>query len=183
MKKQTLFRTLRATLSAIALAGMLTAGAASAQQEVQIFEGAPPSAEAMADMLYPEQPKTRGIVLTNQPAPEPMSFGFLIQFGFDSADVLPESRSYLDEVAAMLALDKMDGKAITVEGHADAVGGDAYNLDLSRRRAEAVSRYLVEAHQVDPSRVRTVGKGESEPLSGKAPTDPMNRRVQFSPAS
>lgn len=183
MHKRAFTRTLRAAVGALALAGLLAAGAASAQEEVQIFEGAPPSPEAMADMLYPERPKTRGIVLTNQPAPKPVSFGFLIQFDFDSADVLPASRPYLDEVAAMLALEKMSGKAITVEGHADAVGADAYNLDLSRRRAAAVQRYLVEVHSVDPKRVRTVGKGESEPLAGKAATDPLNRRVQFAPAS
>jgi outer membrane protein OmpA-like peptidoglycan-associated protein len=150
-------------------------------EDVEIYQGAPPAAEALAEMLYPEAApgRTRSIVLGKSgPAAAPKAFGFLIHFAFDSAEVLPESMPYLDEVARMMKLEQMEGKRIRVEGHTDATGPDAYNQDLSVRRARAVSRYLAE-HGVAADRVTTGGKGESEPLADRDPVDPLNRRVQF----
>ena len=70
---------------------------------------------------------------------------------------------------------------LSVEGHTDNVGGDAYNLDLSNRRAAAVKQALVERLQVAADRLTTTGFGASRPretndtLEGRA----RNRRVEL----
>ena len=64
-----------------------------------------------------------------------------------------------------------------IEGHTDSVGSDAYNMRLSVERAETVKAYLSSEFGVDPRRLVIVGKGESEPMGGRAPDDPINRRV------
>ncbi len=67
-----------------------------------------------------------------------------------------------------------------VSAHTDNIGSDAYNLDLSKRRARTVVNYLIK-QGVEPERVVTVGYGESRPLNDNS-TDEMreiNRRVEF----
>jgi len=70
-------------------------------------------------------------------------------------------------------------RSVMIQGHTDAVGSDFYNEELSQRRALAVKRYLVATHGIDPSRLRTMGVGKYEPLPGRDPFAPENRRVQF----
>ncbi|MFO1352752.1 MAG: OmpA family protein [Gammaproteobacteria bacterium] len=174
-------------------------GVAFADQ-VKVFTGAPPSAEELANMLFPERveqaasqntgraetgPRTRSIVFTDQQPPQPASqkrpegFGLLINFAYNSATILPNSQPYLDQVADMLKLDGVAGKRIVIEGHTDSKGNAAYNLRLSQRRAQAVKQYLVAKHQIDPGVLLAAGKGESEPLPGHRPGDTANRRVEF----
>jgi outer membrane protein OmpA-like peptidoglycan-associated protein len=90
-----------------------------------------------------------------------------------------ESFGLLDEVAEILNAHPELVK-IRVEGHTDSRGSASYNLDLSRRRAASVVRYLVE-QGVSASRLESEGFGESKPL--KAEETPaawtMNRRVDF----
>ena len=65
-----------------------------------------------------------------------------------------------------------------VAGHTDATGGEAYNQDLSERRADSIKRYLTEKYGINGSDLVTVGYGRSKL---KDPTQPMaeaNRRVQ-----
>lgn len=99
-------------------------------------------------------------------------------FDFDSDQLRAESRRNLDSLAAHLS-SFGDSKLLLV-GHTDSVGTDSYNMDLSRRRAQAVASYL-EAHGVSPNRVQTEGRGESEPIASNA-TDQgrqQNRRVEI----
>ncbi|HET6518799.1 MAG TPA: OmpA family protein, partial [Geminicoccaceae bacterium] len=56
---------------------------------------------------------------------------------------------------------------------------DAYNQGLSERRAAAVRSYLVGQHQVDPSKLKAVGKGKRELLSDYAPSADIQRRVRI----
>lgn len=70
---------------------------------------------------------------------------------------------------------------ISIEGHTDSDGDDAFNKQLSERRAESVKAHLVEAYGIDPSRLETAGFGESKPV---APNDTpegrqQNRRVEL----
>ena len=66
-----------------------------------------------------------------------------------------------------------------VDGHTDAVGNRAYNLDLSKRRAQSVSDYLVSLG-IEPARVEPQGYGFDKPRPGTTPTDSINRRVELS---
>ena len=85
----------------------------------------------------------------------------------------------LKEVATVLK--ENEALKIKITGHTDSDGDEAHNLELSKKRAEAVKDALANQYQVSPSRMETDGKGESAPVSkndtpvGKA----QNRRVEF----
>jgi outer membrane protein OmpA-like peptidoglycan-associated protein len=101
-----------------------------------------------------------------------------VTFAFDSAELNPQFHPVLDKVAATLA--EYDKTVIEVAGHTDSVGSDAYNQQLSERRANSVAAYLA-GHGVDRARVVTIGAGEGYPVasndteSGRA----QNRRVEI----
>lgn len=102
-----------------------------------------------------------------------------IYFDFASASIRPESEPVLKEIAGVL--EKNPAWKLSIEGHTDNVGNDAYNLDLSRRRAEAVKQSLVEQYHLPAERLTTAGFGASRPketnntLEGRA----RNRRVEL----
>ena len=101
-----------------------------------------------------------------------------VSFDFNKADIKPAFRPSLDKLADVLI--KYDRTVVHVVGHTDSIGSDAYNMDLSRRRAQAVGDYLMD-RGVPPARVRTEGRGESEP---RATNDTeagrqLNRRVEI----
>ncbi len=112
---------------------------------------------------------------SEEPAPAE-AVGFRINFAFNS-DVIPAPYGvFLDRVAALM---KEEAQVrIQIEGHTDATGPDAYNLDLSQRRAAAAAEYLVRQQGIEPDRLVVAGKGKSEPLLAD-PYNPRNRRVQF----
>jgi outer membrane protein OmpA-like peptidoglycan-associated protein len=109
--------------------------------------------------------------------------GRIVLYGiyFDSTSdrLKPESAATLADIAAVLH--RNPGWTVTVEGHTDALGGNAYNLDLSRRRAVSVKRALVGDYGIDAKRLQTAGFGASRPkesndtLEGRA----RNRRVEL----
>jgi OOP family OmpA-OmpF porin len=99
-----------------------------------------------------------------------------LQFGFDSAELTAADRAILDNVAARLnELQFVGGE---VAGHTDSVGDEAYNLDLSKRRAQAALDYL-SMKGVAPGRMTAVGFGESMPIADNATEEgrAQNRRV------
>jgi len=89
-----------------------------------------------------------------------------VRFALDSAelDPAPDATGPLDEIAALMLRDDAV-RLLRVEGHADEAGTSAYNLDLSRRRAEAVRAWLVGAG-VAPERLEAIGSGESGATGG-----------------
>ena len=108
----------------------------------------------------------------------PESIALPVQFAFDSADILPRARAQLDAVAEGIKL-LPGSNRVLIEGHTDALGTHQYNLQLSRKRAEAVKRYLVTEHGLDAQRLKTIGFGEDRPMDGEDASKPENRRVQF----
>lgn len=106
------------------------------------------------------------------------SLALLVQFAFDSADILPAARTQLDALAAGIHL-LPASQTVLIEGHTDAKGSARYNEELSRRRAQSVKRYLVAMHGIEPARLRTVGLGDYVPLPGRDRYAAENRRVQF----
>ena len=98
-----------------------------------------------------------------------------MKFATNSADLLPESIPVLDRAVATLK--RYPELNIEVAGHTDDRGADAYNLQLSARRAESVLTYLKD-HGVT-NLLTSRGYGESEPLASNATADgrAQNRRV------
>ena len=100
-----------------------------------------------------------------------------IRFSEASAAIDPASDALLDEVAS--ALRPCLGSIIAVTGHTDAAGDEGANLALSRARAETV-RWALVARGIPADGLRASGKGSQAPLEGLTPTDPANRRIEFS---
>ena len=92
-------------------------------------------------------------------------------FDFDSTAVKSGGFTEIDRVAPVLQ--KYEHSAIQVEGHTDTVGTELYNQQLSERRAAAVKNLLIQ-RGIDPQRIRSVGFGESQPVSSN---NAVNRRV------
>jgi OOP family OmpA-OmpF porin len=102
-----------------------------------------------------------------------------ILFDVNAATIKPESNGVLKEVAE--AIKSGAGIKVKIIGHTDSDGTDAANLELSKKRSEAVKAALVKDFGIDASALETDGKGEAAPVSdnktkeGKA----QNRRVEF----
>jgi peptidoglycan-associated lipoprotein len=101
-----------------------------------------------------------------------------IRFDFDKANIKPEYRDILNRIAGILMTFKE--YTIAVYGYTDDVGTQTYNLQLSRRRAEAVRDFLVQAG-ISPTILSTKGFGKSDP---RVPGDSeqaraANRRVEI----
>jgi hypothetical protein len=104
-----------------------------------------------------------------------------VNFDVDSDQLREDSGPALDQILA--ALEASPDLAVTVEGHTDSDATDAYNLDLSQRRADAVVAWLVE-RGVEAPRLTAVGVGEARPISdnGTAAGKAANRRVEIQPS-
>jgi outer membrane protein OmpA-like peptidoglycan-associated protein len=98
-------------------------------------------------------------------------------FDFNSDVLRAEARNNLATFAK--SLDKYPGTDILVVGHTDSVGTDAYNAALSGRRAAAAQNYLA-SQGVATSRLRSAGRGESEPVASNDTEmgRQKNRRVE-----
>lgn len=105
-----------------------------------------------------------------------------ITFATGSATMTPQGRAEAEQFARALAMPQLAGRRFVVEGHTDAVGSRDYNLDLSKRRAEAVASYLTSLG-VASDRLDARGYGFDKPLPGAGGYAAGNRRVQFVPAS
>ena len=101
-----------------------------------------------------------------------------LKFDFDRADVRQESREILSRIAGILFTS--EDFAITITGHTDARGDDAYNQRLSERRARAVADYLIGAGLAS-ERFTVEGLGKAHPLDtgDSDEAHARNRRVEL----
>ena len=104
-----------------------------------------------------------------------------VHFDTGSAQLDEGARRNLDSVAQALRDSRLREMRFTVSGHTDDVGDEAYNDDLSRRRAISVVEYLTEDHSIGADRLEINYYGETRPLqSGTTPeVRRLNRRVEF----
>jgi len=109
-------------------------------------------------------------------APAPKSY--LVFFDFNKSDLTPQARDIVDTAARNASATKVT--QLTVTGHTDTVGSDAYNMRLSRRRAESVAAQL-EKDGLPSSEIEIVAKGKRDLLVPTADgvKEPQNRRVQI----
>ena len=101
-----------------------------------------------------------------------------IQFDYNSADISKGSVTAVQELGKALSDASLKDSTFVVAGHTDAIGGDAYNQDLSERRADTIKKYLTEKYGIAGSTLVTVGYGKTKPKDANAPMDPANRLVQ-----
>ncbi len=107
----------------------------------------------------------------------PPALDMMVNFEFDSDALTPETRDSLRVFATALNDPRLEVADFLVEGHTDAVGSASYNLDLSERRAGAVTAYLIELG-VAAERLQALGRGDMNPRAPD-PFDPVNRRVEM----
>ncbi|KIZ40468.1 MULTISPECIES: OmpA family protein [Rhodopseudomonas] len=101
-----------------------------------------------------------------------------ITFDYDSAKISARAERAVEALGKALSNPALKGSTFVVAGHTDAIGSEAYNQDLSERRADTIKRVLVEQYGIPGADLVTVGYGESKPKDPAAPLDPSNRRVQ-----
>jgi outer membrane protein OmpA-like peptidoglycan-associated protein len=106
-----------------------------------------------------------------------VTYGIL--FDTDSDRLKPESAPVIKSIAR--SLEANPNLKLVIEGHTDSVGSAEHNLDLSKRRAEAVKAVLVSQFKVDAARLTTAGLGATKPIdSNDTPQGrAQNRRVEF----
>jgi outer membrane protein OmpA-like peptidoglycan-associated protein len=101
-----------------------------------------------------------------------------IQFEYNSARISQASLPAVQELGKALSTPELKGSTFVVAGHTDAIGGDAFNQDLSERRADTIKRYLADKYGIAGADLVTVGYGKSKLKDPSAPTCAVNRRVQ-----
>lgn len=140
----------------------------------------PGFASAVIKIDYPQLKQDATSPLESELAARRPAEVYGIYFSFARADIRPQSKRVLGDIADLLA--RHPDWSLRIVGHTDAIGADAANLDLSRRRAESVKAALVRRYGIDPKRLSTGGFGASQPKDrndtpeGRA----LNRRVELS---
>jgi outer membrane protein OmpA-like peptidoglycan-associated protein len=108
-----------------------------------------------------------------------------VLFDSDKAEIKPEAERTLDQVGTVIA-QFPEGKVL-IEGHTDSKGSPDMNLQLSKRRAEAVKDWLVKKKSISESIITTRGFGETKPVAPETNPDgsdnpqgrQQNRRVEI----
>jgi iron complex outermembrane receptor protein len=117
---------------------------------------------------------------TPPPVQAPMAApkSYLVFFDFNKSDLTPQALNIVNQAAANAGPAKVTKLEVT--GHTDTVGSDAYNMRLSRRRAESVAAQL-EKDGIPASEIEIIAKGKRDLLVPTADgvKEPQNRRVQI----
>jgi outer membrane protein OmpA-like peptidoglycan-associated protein len=101
-----------------------------------------------------------------------------ITFDYNSATISAKSLASVQALGRALTSSELKGSTFIVAGHTDAAGSDAYNQDLSERRADSIKQYLVDKYSIPESELVTVGYGKSKLKDPNRPFAEVNRRVQ-----
>ena len=102
----------------------------------------------------------------------------VINFELDKGFIPDVNKPFLERSANIIT--KVADMKLMIIGHTDSLASDAYNMDLSRDRAESVKEYLV-SQGIDASKLMTKGMGESEPIADNSTEKGrfLNRRIEF----
>lgn len=108
---------------------------------------------------------------------ETVAVNLAVKFDTNSATVKEE---YIDDIRNLATfMNQYENTVVTVEGHTDSSGADAYNKTLSQRRANSVRDVLIQRMNIEANRVTAVGYGEERPAADNNTVDgrEANRRV------
>lgn len=101
-----------------------------------------------------------------------------INFDYNSDRISAKSLPSVQALGRALANPDLKGSTFILAGYTDAAGGDAYNQELSERRADSIKRYLVEKASIPAADLVTVGYGKTKLKDPANPLAEVNRRVQ-----
>jgi len=113
-------------------------------------------------------PEPQPLAVAPTPAPQPIviekvSLSTDVLFGFNKSQLTPAGEQKLDDLAR--SAQGANVERVVLTGHADRIGSEEYNKELSERRAQAVADYLA-SKGVESSRLQVQGRGESDPVTG-----------------
>lgn len=102
-----------------------------------------------------------------------------ITFDTGKSNIRPESKTVLDQIAALLKQDAT--LRLEIQGHTDNAGAPTANLTLSQQRADAVRKYLVDSQGIAAARLTTAGFGDTKPVADNVTEEgrARNRRVEL----
>jgi OOP family OmpA-OmpF porin len=149
---------LSTALSAMVL--LAIAGCASTPEPVAQAPAPTPAPAPAPRQSLPVSPPAQAAAPA-APRPGKVTTASTVNFDFDRYVIRPDARSKLDDLVSKLRTVNLE--VIIAVGHADRLGGDAYNMKLSVRRADSTKAYLV-SKGIAASRVYTEGKGERQPV-------------------
>lgn len=101
-----------------------------------------------------------------------------INFDYNSADISARSLPSVQALGRALSNPDLKGSTFVVAGYTDAAGGEAYNQELSERRADSIKHYLVDKFGIAGTDLVTVGYGKTKLKDPAHPLAEVNRRVQ-----
>jgi outer membrane protein OmpA-like peptidoglycan-associated protein len=101
-----------------------------------------------------------------------------INFDYNSANISPKSLPSVQTLGRALSKPDLKGSTFIVAGYTDAAGSEAYNQDLSERRADSIKYYLVDKFGIAGTDLVTVGYGKTKLKDPANPLSEVNRRVQ-----
>lgn len=170
----------------VALVSLAVAVSPAAAQSRKAQPAAPTySAEDVVKTFAPNQGGSRGLCIGTETecklkaaaAPQVApKMDLLITFEYGSDDLTAPAKQNLDQFARALLDPALSKKHFVVEGHTDGQGTEAYNQELSERRAATVVKYLSDKG-VDQATLLSRGFGKSKPRVADV-MDPQNRRVE-----
>jgi outer membrane protein OmpA-like peptidoglycan-associated protein len=189
---------------AAALAGMMAAGAVQAQQKTpdatQMIDALKPqpTTRALTRTMAPDQgppakeralidnlrkKATRAITIEEREqvaeiAKEKPQISLEITFDYNSANINPKAIPLLENLGKALSSPELKGTVFMLGGHTDAAGGDAFNQELSEKRAESVKKFLAEKFKLPGDSLLAVGFGKTKLKNPANPLAEENRRVQ-----
>jgi len=137
-------------------------------------------AQAMNTFLNPNSVFSEsGITIVEEGGVPTLIMPNAVTFDLNSAEIKPDFKEMLDTLAE--ALMEYEQGSIKIEGHTDNTGTEAYNMSLSKKRAEAAEAYLVDKG-IDEARIETEGLGQGDPrYSNETSEERMkNRRIEIS---
>ena len=104
-----------------------------------------------------------------------------VNFEFGSANLTVGAKRQLDEFGIAATSPELETFGLKIVGHTDDVGSEAYNQQLSERRAASVASYLADQFSIDRGRLEVIGRGESSPVIAATTPEARaeNRRVEM----
>jgi outer membrane protein OmpA-like peptidoglycan-associated protein len=175
-------------LPALHATGTLSDGADAEEVELYVLDDpqnpillrsrGPGFSSSLVRIEFPE-PETAAPSIEQDLAASRAADVYGIYFAFARDDIRPQSERVLREIASVMS--KHPDWRLRIDGHTDGIGNEAANLDLSRRRAAAVKRALVERYGIDPDRLTTGGYGAGSPKDRNDTPEGRahNRRVEL----
>ncbi len=173
-------------VGAVALAPSMAMAQNTNQDATAIIRSLAPKKkqEIRPNTSIPATPEQRPVTAAGEKGPVNVvidttaSWDATIYFDYDSAVITTQAKKQLAALGLALVSPELASHSYLVAGHTDAIGSAEYNRDLSQRRAASVRRYLIEAFDINPTRLLVVGFGFDRLKTPNKPTSPVNRRVE-----